>query len=167
MLSSCVYWLRNKINFEFLSSCHHCQFPTKLINGWVSVHETRFPKYNLFFFLHFWIGSYLWSIEGQALRWHHYSHNFAFFINNKNSMLLRVCRIRHHRRQNVVRTSLTFSSHVPLFFLTIFWSHLWSITEQTDDNIESTCWAERKFGLWTLLNYLFHPSRHMSVEYEQ
>ena len=116
MLSSCVYWLRNKINFEFLSSCHPCQFPTKLINGWVSVHETRFPKYNLFFFLHFWIGSYLWSIEGQALRWHHYSHNFAFFINNKNSMLLRVCRIRHHRRQNVVRTSLTFSSHVPLFF---------------------------------------------------
>ena len=41
---------------------------------------------------------------------------FCFFINNKNSMLLWVCTIRHHRRQNVVRTSLTFSSHVPLFF---------------------------------------------------
>ena len=41
---------------------------------------------------------------------------FCFFINNKNSMLPRVCTVRHHRRKNVVRTSVTFSSHVPLFF---------------------------------------------------
>ena len=142
-----------------MSSCHPCQFPTKLINGWVSVHGNRFLTI-ICFFPTFFDWFLLMIYRRKTLRWH---HNFAFL-----SIIKVLCchGSVQHRRQNVVRT-VTFSSHVALFFLTIFWSHLWSITEQTDDNIESTCWAERKFGLWTLLNYLFHPSRHMSVEYEQ
>ena len=38
-------------------------------------------------------------------------------------------------------TSVTHSAapRVPLFVLTTFWRHLWSVTEQTHGNLESIC----------------------------
>ena len=54
-----------------------------------------------------------------------------YYIKQIDSKLLCVCSVIDHRGcQNVVRTSVTHSAvpRVPLFVLTTFWRHLWSIT---------------------------------------
>jgi len=70
---------------------------------------------------------------------------FCFFIHVKqiDSMLPCVCSviIDHRSHQHVVRTSVTRSaiaSSATFFVLAWFWHHLWSNTEQTHHNMEST-----------------------------
>ena len=70
-----------------------------------------------------------------------------------------VCSVIDHRgRQNVVRTSVTHSAalRVPLFVLTTFWRHPWSITEQTHGNMESICYyiiTQVILAFWLVITY--------------
>ena len=64
-------------------------------------------------------------------------------------MLPLVCTVTDHGRlQNQVRTSVTSLAApgvLPFFFLTAFWYHMWSITEQMHSNAESVCWADNNY----------------------
>ena len=85
-----------------------------------------------------------------------------YYIKQIDSMLPCVCSVIDHRkRQNVVRTSVTHSAapRVPLFVLTTFWRHLWSITEQT-----TTKW--NLFVKWTHVGDAVKSLKFTSVYFQ-
>lgn len=135
-----VNWIEKKIEFDELMKN---RWRKKNWNHFVFSGSISYYYCILELYMNILICFHLSSVRRVKRRWRQRNKIllFLWYKTTELNVATVLSLIDHWWRQNVGRMSVTHSAvrHVPLFsFLSQFWGYLWSITEWTNGNMESS-----------------------------